>query len=57
MTMTEYTSAIGTVLQSLVTWIPQVIAIFTGNPVLLFFLGLSVVGILIGIVRSLVRGA
>lgn len=57
MTIAEYTSAITTVLQSLVTWIPQVIAIFTGNPVLLFFLGLSVVGILIGIVRSLVRGA
>ena len=50
-------TAMTSTLSAIVSWIPDVIGIFTENDLLLFFIALSVVGILIGIVRSLVRGA
>lgn len=55
--MAEYLSNLGVVISSMVDYVDDVIAIFTGNPVLFTFLGIAVLGTLIGIVRSLVRGA
>lgn len=53
----NYLTQLGSVMTQLITWFGSVITIFTDNPVLFVFLGAAVFGLVLSMVRSLIRGA
>lgn len=55
--LSAYLSNLGSIITQMVTWFGSVVAIFTENPVLFVFLGAAVFGLVLNMVRSLVRGA
>ena len=56
-TATGYLTNLGSVISAATGWVVDALDIFTDNPVLFVFVGAAVFGLVIGIVRSLVRGA
>lgn len=55
--LSAYLTNLGSIMTQLITWFGSVITIFTDNPVLFVFLGAAVFGLVLNMVRSLVRGA
>lgn len=55
--LTTYLTNLGSIMTQLITWFGSVITIFTDNPVLFVFLGAAVFGLVLSMVRSLIRGA
>lgn len=55
--LSVYLSNLGSIITQMVTWFGNVVSIFTENPVLFVFLGAAVFGLVLNMVRSLVRGA
>lgn len=55
--LATYLSDLGSIITQMITWFGTVITVFTTNPVLFVFLGAAVFGLVLSMVRSLIRGA
>lgn len=55
--LSEYLSNLGSIITQMTTWLTSALSIFTTNPVLFVFVGAAVFGLVISVVRSLIRGA
>lgn len=55
LTMEQIVTHIGTIVTGAVTWINAYLGVFYSNPIMLFFVIMSVVGLGIGLIRRMIR--
>lgn len=53
MTLTELTTTVTTVLQSVVTWIPTVFNAMVSSPIVMIFIAFAIVGTIIAFARKI----
>lgn len=55
MTMQQVVENIGLIVNGAITWINAYLGVFYANPIMLFFVIMSVVGLGIGLIRRMIR--